>query len=248
VLDDPHEKQDYIQVAQAFAQDCRQHSGKILPFVDTASAARDMDRICSALSEAKVTYLGFSDGTFLGEMYAHLFQTHVRALALDGVVDPALSVPDQLLQRTAGYEANLQGFFTYCLSRGSCQYSPWTQQTLAALMQRLDTNPLSVGPRKLTSSQAMAGLLWELYDPRSWDVLDAALSAADQGNGELLLMLADISDGRHADGLYTNARDALSRSTAWTGRHRLILRPTTTLAPRWRRPHRCSVLRSSTAP
>ena len=60
----------------------------MLPFVDTASTARDMDVIRAALGDAKLTYLGLFYGTFLGQTYAHLFATHVRALAVDAVVDP----------------------------------------------------------------------------------------------------------------------------------------------------------------
>ena len=36
----------------------------------------------------KLTYLGFSYGSYLGEVYANLFPDRVRALAIDGVIDP----------------------------------------------------------------------------------------------------------------------------------------------------------------
>ena len=38
---------------------------------------------------ASLTYLGFSYGTLLGATYAGLFPTHVRAMVLDGALDPA---------------------------------------------------------------------------------------------------------------------------------------------------------------
>ena len=91
VLDDEQEKQAFTRAAMAFARTCEQKSSKILPFVDTASIARDVDVIRAALGDAKLTYLGFPYGTFLGETYAHLFPTHVRALALDAVLDPAVT-------------------------------------------------------------------------------------------------------------------------------------------------------------
>ena len=79
VLDDPQEKQAAIQADIQYAAACKQNNENILPFVDTASAARDMDAIRAALGDPKLTYLGFSYGTFLGETYAHL----LCILALD---------------------------------------------------------------------------------------------------------------------------------------------------------------------
>src|ERR1035437_470829 len=90
VLDDPQEKQALKLADQNFAAGCMERNARVLPFVDTVSAARDMDLIRAALGDAKLTYLGFSYGTFLGQTYAHLFPTKVRALALDGVLDPSL--------------------------------------------------------------------------------------------------------------------------------------------------------------
>ena len=65
-------------------------------------ARLDEEVIRDALGDCKPTYRSFSYGTFLGETYAHLFPTHVRALALDAVVDPAVSAPDEIAN-TSGW-------------------------------------------------------------------------------------------------------------------------------------------------
>jgi len=209
VVDDPQEKQALIQANKDYTRACQQRAGKILPFVDTVSAAKDMDVVRAALGDAKLTYLGFSYGTFLGETYAHLFPTHVRALALDAVVDPAASLADRFLQRSMEIQANLQAFFEYCRA-GSCQFgaSGDPAAKLSALMQSLDSKPLKVGKRMLTRSLSTIAVEAMLAYPQSWDVLEAALGAADEGNGESLLALADATDGRNSDGSYTNSIDA----------------------------------------
>src|SRR6266851_874340 len=104
VLDDPIEKAAGIQADKDFAAGCQEMSAKMLPYVDTPSVARDMDRIRAALGDSKLTYLGFSYGTYIGEWYAHLFPTHVRALVLDGVLDPAMSANDFLLLQINGLD------------------------------------------------------------------------------------------------------------------------------------------------
>jgi len=104
VLDDPQEKAAAIQADKDFAAACERQSGDLLPFVDTGSDARDMDLIRQAVGDAKLTYLGFSYGTFLGEWYAHLFPDHVRALSLDGVVDPAVPAEQANLPPVAAFQ------------------------------------------------------------------------------------------------------------------------------------------------
>ena len=214
VFDDPQEKQAGIQADQTFAAGCKQMSGQVLPFVDTISAARDMDVIRAALGDQKLTYLGFSYGTFLGENYAHLFPTHVRALALDGVIDPTLSPNDLLYAQLVGFEQNLQAFLADCRARKAastpCGYAqsgdPGTK--LMNLMTRLDSTPMTVGGRSLTRALAVIGVLTPLYDPSTWSYLDQALTQADRGDGTLLLRFSDLYLGRNADGTYDNQTDA----------------------------------------
>ncbi len=214
VLDDPQEKAAGIQADQNFAAGCKQKSARVLPFVDTVSAARDMDVIREALGDQKLTYLGFSYGTFLGENYAHIFPTHVRALALDGVIDPTLSPDDLLYAQLVGFEQNLQAFLADCRARKTaatpCAYAqsgdPGTK--LVAMMNRLDSNPLQVGNRQLTRGLAVTGVLFTLYDQSFWTYLDRALTLVDRNNGALMLQLADTYNSRNADGTYSNETEA----------------------------------------
>jgi len=214
VLDDPQEKDAVIQADKDFAAGCQRKSAKVLPFVDTASTARDMDLIRQAVGDEELTYLGFSYGTYLGQMYGHLFPTHVRALALDGVLDPTLSANDLLLAQIVGFEQNLQAFYADCRARKSggnpCRYgqSGDPQTKLNALMARLDVNPMRVGTRSLTRGLAVIGVLTPLYDESTWTLLDQALALADQNNGSLLLRFADIYLGRNGNGTYDNQTDA----------------------------------------
>src|SRR5262249_31802805 len=153
-----------------FAAGCKTMSGDVLPFVDTESAARDMDQIRVAVGDAKLTYLGFSYGTFLGQTYAHLFPAHVRALSLDGVVDPNISPNDMLLQQVRSFQANLDAYTANCSHRSTCQFghSGDLQAKMNALLLRLDNDPLQVGSRKLTRSLAIIGIITPLYDPSTW--------------------------------------------------------------------------------
>jgi len=206
VLDDAQEKAAGIQADKDFAAGCEQMSGDLLPFMDTSNDARDMDLIRDALGEAKLTYLGFSYGTLIGEWYAHLFPTHVRALSLDGIVDPAMPAIQDSLSQVVGFQQNLDAFIADCKARTSCSYGrsgdPMTK--LAALMTRLDTTPMNVGSRQLTRSLAMTGVLQMMYDQTLWPYLDQSLTATDNNDGRQLLFWADYYDHRKADGTFDN--------------------------------------------
>lgn len=210
VLDDPVEKAAGIQADKDFVSGCQAMSAKMLPFVDTPSVARDMDRIDAALGDRKLTYLGFSYGTYLGEWYAHLFPTHIRALALDGVLDPAMSPNDLLLAQVAGFQQNLEMFAADCKSKSTCQLGKTGDPVaeIANFLNGLDVHPLQVGDRQLTRALALFGVGITLYDASGWPYLDQAMTAGLQGNGRLLLAFSDLYLGRNANGTYDNESDS----------------------------------------
>jgi pimeloyl-ACP methyl ester carboxylesterase len=70
------------------ADECASAAGDLLPFATTANTARDMDQIRQALGEAKISYLGYSYGTYLGAVYAALFPDRTDRFILDSSVDP----------------------------------------------------------------------------------------------------------------------------------------------------------------
>ena len=90
---------------------CEKASGDILPFVGTVDVAWDMERLREALGDTGLIYMGQSYGSLLGLTYASMFPSHVRAMVLDSVIDPAISY-DQFTQEQAdGFERMLDVFF-----------------------------------------------------------------------------------------------------------------------------------------
>lgn len=69
-------------------QDCiRRHQG-LIRGMGTVEVAHDLEALRRALGESQLTYWGISYGTVIGSTYAALFPDKVRALVLDGSVDP----------------------------------------------------------------------------------------------------------------------------------------------------------------
>ena len=79
---------DLIRTDRRYIERClRMSDTSLLPHFTTADTARDMDWVRRALGEKRLSYLGFSYGTFLGATYASLFPDRYRALVLDGALD-----------------------------------------------------------------------------------------------------------------------------------------------------------------
>ena len=106
---------------QTLAAQCEAKDGAELPYLSSERTARDMDRIRATLGDAKLTYLGYSYGTYLGSLYADRYPTHIRAMVLDGAVDPALSATAQQVQQAQGFEDDLDLFLQSCSADSSCR-------------------------------------------------------------------------------------------------------------------------------
>jgi pimeloyl-ACP methyl ester carboxylesterase len=78
----------YRRKTAELARRCGKLSGWLLPHISTADTARDLDYLRRLLGDRKLTYVGLSYGTYLGQTYANMFPGRVRATLLDAVVDP----------------------------------------------------------------------------------------------------------------------------------------------------------------
>ena len=213
--DDRAEVRDLVDMSQEFVDGCEKQSAKLLPYVGTIDAARDMDVLRAALGDDGLTYLGKSYGTYLGAYYAELFPRRVRALVLDGAVDPDLSGEDTNRAQAKGFEVALRAFVQDCVRRKDCPLGSGgvdaAMGRLGDLLARTDRQPLGNqlnDGRQVTQSLAVLGIAAALYDKRAWQYLRLGLDSAFKGDGTVLLQLGDQLIGRRQDGTYTNQTES----------------------------------------
>ena len=82
------ESEGFKRTAAAYARRCGEVSGWLLPHISTADTVRDLEHLRVLMGEEKLTYLGLSYGTYLGQTYANMFGDRIRAMMLNGIVDP----------------------------------------------------------------------------------------------------------------------------------------------------------------
>lgn len=207
--DDPTGLQEFRDDMRDFGEACQANTGRLLAFVDTVSATRDIDVLRDALGDARLTFLGYSYGTLLGATYADLFPGRVGRMVLDGGVDPTLDRSEQRYGQAAGFEAALRAYVEDCLAGDGCPLRGTVDEAVGQVKRFLDLlegSPLPTGTdRDLTQSLAVSGILVTLYDDRYWPILSQALSEAlGNGDGAALLLLADFLADREADGDYAS--------------------------------------------
>ncbi len=206
--DSPEERTSLEAGVAEFTAQCEERNGEVLAHVASQNTVRDMDRIREAVGDEKLTYLGFSYGTYLGALYADFFPDKVRALALDGAVDPALDARGTNLEQAAGFERSLNAFLDDCAANPSCAFYRGGNSHAAydALAAEIDAEPLEAdGGRRLGPGEFVLGVVQPLYGGELlWPELSEALDAADDGDPDPLLALADEYSGRNDDGSYTS--------------------------------------------
>jgi pimeloyl-ACP methyl ester carboxylesterase len=177
--DDPAEQAALDQAAAAYAASCGAEDAALLAHVGTDDAAFDLEAIRRAMG-LPLAYVGFSYGTFIGLRYAELFPTGARSIVIDGVVDPADGLPDLLRGQTVAFERVL----TQALGDAA---PVWDDVAAAVERAPIPTDDgRGLGPADLATGTVLAG-----YDESLWPVLrEAVLDAAD-GDGSLMLALAD---------------------------------------------------------
>ncbi|WP_330331777.1 alpha/beta hydrolase [Streptomyces sp. NBC_00536] len=77
-----------VALQKGLADKCRAADPSVLPHISTRNTARDMDVIRGALGERKISYLGYSYGTYLGTVYTQMFPGRYDRMVLDGAIAP----------------------------------------------------------------------------------------------------------------------------------------------------------------
>ncbi|WP_421110573.1 alpha/beta hydrolase [Streptomyces sp. NEAU-S77] len=200
--------------AKKYIAGCEKRSGKMLPHVDTVSAARDMDLMRQVLGDRKLSYFGISYGTELGGVYAHLYPRHVARAVLDAVVDPSADTEQGSLAQARGFQLALDNYLRDCAKKGlGCPVGDDPKagaEKIVTLLKKLDKKPMDTDSgRKLTQGGALGGIAAALYSKDSWKYLTLGLQEVlmlDKGN--LLLAMADSMSGRDDKGRYSNVNAA----------------------------------------
>lgn len=197
---------------KAFVQRCVDKAGtEFLSSVGTDNVAKDLDQIRAALGDEKLTYLGYSYGTRIGGAYAEQFPQNVRAMILDGAVDPNADPVEADIRQAAAFQKAFDNYAADCAKSPDCPLGTDPAKAVEVyqdLVYPLVDHPIATRDgRGLGYSDAVVGTILPLYSPSLWRHLTQALTGIKNGKGELMLTLADLYMGRDSNGHYNNSTD-----------------------------------------
>ncbi len=199
--------------SKEYADLCAERVGAdFLATVGSRDVAKDMDVLRSVLGDDKLSYLGYSYGTRIGTAYAEQFPANVRAMVLDGALDPEQNPVDEVVAQVGGFQSAFEAYAVHCADTPRCPLGDDPAQVSAKfreLVKPLVDEPISVGDRKLSYTDATTGVVAGLYDDQLWELLDQGLAELAEGEGRVLLLLADNYYGR-SGGEYSTLTDAFA--------------------------------------
>jgi pimeloyl-ACP methyl ester carboxylesterase len=174
-----------------YAAECEKASGAILPYLGTVNVARDLERLRIALGDSKLSYMGQSYGTLIGEVYAQMFATHIRAMVLDSTIDPALSTNQMTLDQAEGFETSLNSFFAWTTSSAS----PWhpagnPTEAVQRLIEAAYTMKPPAGRSYAGAGYVYDALLDALYSTALWPTLATALADDQVGDDAPIITMS----------------------------------------------------------
>ena len=201
--------------AHTIVKQCAAGSGgeQLLGHVGTRDTARDLDVLRAALGDDQLSFAGTSYGTRLGAVYAEMFPTKVRALLLDGPVDPQKNTRERQVQIATGVQRSFEQLAASCAEQKACPLGDDPAKATAAaqrLLRPLVDEPIRTAHgREVLFSMATEGIVAGLYDEAQWPRVIAGLAELRQGRADTLLALRDEYQGRTEAGVYPDDFEAL---------------------------------------
>ncbi|GAB2751987.1 alpha/beta hydrolase [Streptomyces bullii] len=176
--------------ARRVSDACARNGGELIKHIDSATNARDLDRISAALGERKLSAWGVSYGTYVGAVYSRLFPHRTDRIVLDSNDNP----DHTRVQRAwlAAYEAGAEDNFPEFAKWASAPGNPDRVARTAAevrplflrLAARLDHEPLprpGANPPRVDGNELRQTMLNSLHDPDGYPTLAQLINAAREG-------------------------------------------------------------------
>lgn len=183
-----------------------------LAHLGTRDVARDMDIMRAVLGDSALSFAGSSYGTRLGAVYAEMFPENVRALVLDGALDPHATTLERREQQWAGFQKSFEQFAAFCAQQGACVIgddpAAATEEYRRLTRPLVDSPLMTASGRELTFADVSDAMVTGLYSSATWPVMSQGLSELAQGDGTIMLGLRDFYLGRTPEGTYDNGTEA----------------------------------------
>ncbi|MEU3621912.1 peptidase [Amycolatopsis coloradensis] len=228
---DPRNLNQILANAEHVAKSCQNANGELGPLITTYQTIRDFDLLRGLLGRAKINWVGYSGGTWLGAHYAQQFPQRTGRFVLDSSTEFTTDWQKTFDRQPVGFERRWRQDFLPWMARYDAKYHFGTsgeevRQTYERVRYALSREPINGnGPMELDTAiiymlykkavfPALADLLVKVRDAMENPRAQAGAQAAVEAAG-------DFSDAQDAtfwntvcgEGRFTGTRESLIRDS-----------------------------------
>jgi len=161
-----------------------------MDFMDTTSAAKDIEAVRLALGDETLNALAFSYGTQLLATYAELYPRNIRALVLDGLLDHSQPEASFHVTEAQAFERELRRFFAWCITIDCALYAQVKdpEHIFDELIEQAEGHPIAApGCRHqcredVTGEEILLAVNDMILSKNQWPMLSHALKRAWKGD------------------------------------------------------------------
>ncbi|MBV8281155.1 MAG: alpha/beta fold hydrolase [Candidatus Eremiobacteraeota bacterium] len=183
------ESAKYVPKTVEFVRRCTARSGELLKHISTADTVRDLDHLRQLVGDSQLNYRGISYGTFIGQTYSNMFPRRVRAMVIDGVIDPIAftdGTAENIAKSIADADLVFDKFQSLCQNAGPARCDLAGHGPVAPRVRRLMARLRRAPIGNLIYGDALIVLWVRLGAPEQWPALATQLNEAANGDGSAL--------------------------------------------------------------
>ncbi|MGW2417437.1 alpha/beta hydrolase, partial [Streptomyces tubercidicus] len=169
----PYKKETFdkdVAWARDVAKKCKKKAGDRLRHITTRNTARDMDLLRAVLGEKKISYVGYSYGTYLGTVYTQLFPGRTDRFVLDSAIDPARAWRGMVQWWAEGAEPAFDRWTEWAAERsgkyGLGDTPKKVDRTLWDLVAQADEKPIKLEGRSVSGDDVRSGMRQGVFTPK----------------------------------------------------------------------------------
>ncbi|MFV0258768.1 MAG: alpha/beta hydrolase [Acidimicrobiales bacterium] len=184
--DNPSEAAALDRYHTDLAARCGTTDHTLLASLAAPTAADDLDAIRHAVGDERLSYLGFSYGTIIGQWYAARHPDRIGHLVFDAVADATLGLEGLLRQQAPAFEAGFDELDRWCTADAErCAVTDLAatyDRVMAGLEEQAATTTPEMGGRTIGPNELESATLLILYNSVSWPGYSQALADAETGD------------------------------------------------------------------
>lgn len=203
---------------------CLKTSKDLFLHIGTDQVVADLEDLRIALGNEPMNFFGMSYGTDIAAGYVSRYPEHVRAIVLDGSLNPDRSLETRALGQTQSIERAMAAFIARCDASPTCPLAPTAETQIKAIVEQFEAGstlpPAKKHGKRFDAGDFETALVTSLYEPAAWDgtyeAIDALFGPDTTKQALAVKVLSNFAaqqTGKRADGTYDNSSEVLRTVT-----------------------------------